>query len=59
MEIIGNQITKSKSYSTQRQEINEIICYEAAINKRSCILRSGDKSTNSYDTQRHEINEVI
>ena len=41
MEIIGKQSTKSKSYSTQRQEIHEIICYAAARNKRSRILRIG------------------
>jgi len=40
MEIIGKQTTKSKSYSTQRQEINEI------------MLCSGKKQTKLYITQR-------
>ena len=59
MEIIGKQSTKSKSYSTQRQEINEIICYAAARNKRSHMIPSVKKSTKSFDMELQEINEVI
>ena len=49
MEIIGKQSTKSKSYSTQRQEINEIICYAAARNKRRHMIPSVKKSTKSLE----------
>ena len=50
---------QSLSLNSTQQEINEIICYAAARNKRRHMIPSVKKSTKSFDMERQEINEVI